>query len=86
MEFNTEQDKDIIMRSLRNLKGKANYSGISITDDYTVAQREIIKYYRTEVKVLNARHESEEYFFCVRGTPTDGLHIKKMKKPVAVDE
>ena len=49
------------MRSLRNLKGKFNYNGISITDDYIVAQREMIKDYKTEVKELNAKLESAEY-------------------------
>jgi len=42
VEFQSEQDKDKIMRSLPNLKGKTEYKGTSITDDYTVAERELI--------------------------------------------
>ena len=85
VEFNTEHDKDVLMRSLRNLKGKCEYKGISITDDYTVTEREMIKDYKTEAKEMNAKNESEEFFFCVRGTPKNGLYIKKVKKAPAVE-
>ena len=80
VEFNSEHDKDIIMRSLKNLKGNSQYKGISITEDYTVAERELIKDYRTEAKDLNARNECDDFFYCVRGTPKNGLYIKKIKK------
>ena len=69
VELQSEQDKDKIMRSLRNLKGKTDYNGISITDDHTVAERELISDYRRKAKELNAKNETGEYLFCVRGTP-----------------
>ena len=73
------------MRSLRNLKGKNEYKGISITDDYTVTEREMIKDYKTEAKDLNAKKESDDFFYCVRGTPKNGLYIKKVKKAPVVE-
>ena len=82
VEFQSEQDKDKIMRSLPNLKGKTEYKGTSITDDYTVAERELIKEYRREAKELNAKNETGEYVFVVRGTPKNGLYHKKIKKTV----
>lgn len=85
VELSSENDKDIIMRSLKNLKGNSQYKGISITEDYTVAERELIKNYRTEAKDLNARNECEDFFFSVRGTPKNGLFIKKIKKVKTVE-
>ena len=69
------------MKNLNKLKGKESYNGISITDDYTVAERELVNDYRREAKELNANNEGKDYTFCVRGTPKNGLFIKKIKKP-----
>jgi hypothetical protein len=84
VEFQSEQDKDKIMLSLPNLKGKTEYKGTSITDDYTVAERELINEYRREAKELNAKNETREYVFVVRGTPKNGLYHKKIKKTITV--
>lgn len=86
VEFSSEHDKDLLMRSLRNLKGNTEYNGISITDDYTLSQREMINDYRKEVKEMNSKNENSEYFYCVRGTPKNGLFIKKMKKTATTEQ
>ena len=85
VEFNSEHDKNVLMRSLPNLKGKCEYKGISITDDYTVTEREMIKDYKKEAKEMNAKNKSEEFYFCVRGTPKNGLYIKKVKRAPVVE-
>ena len=86
VEFSSERDKDLLMRSLRNLKGNSKYNGISITDDYTLAQREMINDYRTEAKEMNSKNENNEHYYCVRGTPKNGLFIKKVKKTATVEQ
>ena len=80
VEFKCEQDKDKIMSNLKKLKGHTSYHGISVTDDYTLAEREIINQYREEAKKLNAEDENEDYYFAVRGSPRTGLSIKKLTK------
>ena len=45
----------------------------------------MIKDYKTEAKDLNAKKESDDFFYCVRGTPKNGLYIKKVKKAPVVE-
>ena len=41
--FHSEQEKEKIMRNLGNLKDNEKYKGVSITEDYTLKDRETIK-------------------------------------------
>ena len=68
------------MGNLKDLKGKSDYIGISITEDYTPAERDIIKGYRDKAKAMNENNNDNTTVFCVRGTPKNGLIIKKLKK------
>ena len=37
------EDKKSIFKKLRNLKGNERYLSISVTEDYTLAEQEVIK-------------------------------------------
>ena len=80
VEFKCEQDKDKIMSNLKKLKGHTSYHRISVTDDYTLAERELINQYRQEAQKKNAGEENEDYYFAVRGSPRTGLSLKKITK------
>ena len=41
--MNNEAEKQQIMECLKNLKGKEEFRGLSVTDDYTVTERQMIK-------------------------------------------
>ena len=76
-----EENKDKIMDNLRNLKDKDEYKGISITEDYTVSEREIIKEYSDKAKEKNSLEpENTNYIWRVRGTPKNGLTLKRFMK------
>ena len=73
-------DKNKIMENLRNLKDKG-YNGISITEDYTFAEREMIKDFREKAKSANEQLAPDsEMTWVVRGNPKNGLFTKKVKK------
>ena len=74
-------DKERIMNNLRKLKDKDQYKGISITDDYTISERQIIKEFTTRAKERNQNEpEDSNYVWKVRGTPKNGLILKKLMK------
>ena len=77
----SERDKDNIVANLRNLKNHDRYSRISITDDYTIAERQQIKALAKRVKELNQNEVADsKYIWKLRGTPKNGLRIKKFMK------
>ena len=43
--MNSEEDKNKIMENLKNLKDNNTFHGLTITDDYTIAERQLIKEY-----------------------------------------
>ena len=79
--MNNEGEKDKIMSSLRNLKDKENYRGISITDDYTTKERETIKEWVKKAQDANANEPAESNFeWKARGTPKNGMVLRKFRK------
>ena len=71
------------MKNLRNLKDKVVYKSISITEDYTVAEREQIRKLNDEVKNKNANElDDSRYVYKLRGTPKNGLQVKRFLKRV----
>ena len=80
VEFASKSDKDKIFKNLNQLKGNNEFKGISITDDYTTAEREMINEYIIKARELNSREEEDGPLYCVRGTPKNGLRIIKIKK------
>ena len=85
LSLNTEEDKNKIMDNLRNLKDNESYYGLSVTHDYTMAERQLIKEKANEAKAKNSK-EPENSIYCwrIRGTPKNGLILKRLlkKKPV----
>ena len=51
--FKSEDDKNKVLDSLRNLKGKSAYKGVGITNDYTFRQRLLMKNFREKAKEKN---------------------------------
>ena len=41
--FNNKEDKERVMNNLANLKNQSAYKGVSITEDYTLVERQLIK-------------------------------------------
>ena len=75
------KDKEEIMINLKNLKGKDSFKGISITDDYTVSEREMIRDFTRKAKERNlAESENSNFVWRVRGTPKNGLVLKRFMK------
>ena len=68
--FNSNDDKTKVMTSLRYLKGKEMYTRISITDDYTLAERKMIRDFVEKAKKQNRElGEDAKSVVVVRGTP-----------------
>ena len=76
-----KQEKDKIMNNLRNLKDHNEFKGISITDDYTMSERQMIKEFATKAKEKSSLEpDGSNYVWRVRGTPKNGLILKRYTK------
>ena len=72
--FNNEDEKDKIMANLSSLKGQEEFKGISITYDYTIRERQIIREKANEAKANNDNEPlNSKYIWRVRGTPKNGF-------------
>ena len=79
--MNSEADKQRIMENLPKLKDKADFKGISITEDYTLVERQMLTEWREKAKTKNNEEEpNSKYVWRVRGTPKNGLMLKKLLK------
>ena len=77
--MNSSNEKDSVMSRLMNLKNADEiYRSLSITDDYTVEERDQI---REWVHKANTKNEGESTnTWKVRGTPKNGLRLVKITK------
>ena len=75
--LSSPEDKAQIMSSLRKLKNAdAPLRSISVRDDYTIEERQLIKSMQEEAK---RRNEAENVtYWKVRGTPKNGLKVVKI--------
>ena len=82
MMFNNEEDKEKVLINLRNLKDNLIYKGISITQDFTYSERILIKEFNQQAKAKNTQEElnKSNIVWRVRGTPKNGLFIKRFTK------
>ena len=81
LQLENEADKDKIMMNLQSLKGKTEYKGVSITEDYTVTERKLLQDWRDKAKAKNEAEEPDSrYIWRVRGTPKNGLDLKRFLK------
>ena len=82
--MHSEQGKDRIMENLKQLKGQEKYQGISATDDHTIKDRKLIKDWIDKAKEANATEPADSpYQWKVRGTPKNGMVLKKFQKRYA---
>lgn len=76
-----ENDKNNLLKNLRKLKGKDKYKGVSVTDDYTIKDRSLLKEWAEKAKLKNFEEPEESLFeWKVRGCPKNGLSLKKFRK------
>ena len=78
---NTEEERNRIFSNLRNLKGIPEYKTISVTEDYTITERQMIKDWSDKTKEKN-KNESPNFKFLwrVRGNPKNWLRLKRFLK------
>ena len=77
-----------VMHSLKNLKGKTSYDGISVTKD-TLFERSMIQEWTKRVKAKNEKEPSDsKYVWRVRRSPSKGLYMKRIEKrwPLSTDQ
>ena len=81
VELSTEKDKVSLLQNLRKLKDDERYKGIGITEDYTFSERKLTQEYNVRAKERNENDpEKDSYVWRVRGSPKNGLFIKKFRK------
>ena len=78
--FTDAHEKYKFVKRLTELKKHQKYSKISITDDMTKMERDLIKEWKKKADERN-QTESHDYVWRVRGSPRDGLYLKKIFKP-----
>ena len=78
--MNNKIDKENVMKRLGNLKSNENYRGISVRDDYTLEERELIKEWVAKANDKNKKENTDEWK--VRGTPKNGLRLVRIAKRV----
>ena len=73
------RDKDNIMPRLVNLKNAEEiYRKVSVRDDYTIEEREMIKEWVKKAAQKNNEENTQPWK--VRGTPKNGLRLVKITK------
>ena len=81
LTLSTVKDKATILQNLSKLKGMTDYQRVRVTEDYTIAERELIK---SKVKEAKERNEAEptdsSIVWVVRGSPKNGLRVKWLRK------
>ena len=83
--MNSEKEKELVMANLKNLKDKEKYKRVSITDDYTIKERNMVQEFVKKAKAANENEEPNSGFeWKVRGSPKNGMSIKRLKKRITV--
>jgi hypothetical protein len=81
VSFSNIDEKIKVMSNLRFLKGKETYNKVSITEDYTISERKMIKDYVERAKQQNRELGDEaKSIVVVRGSPKNGLYLKEIMK------
>ena len=78
--FTDIHEKRVFMQSLTKLKENEKYAKISITEDFTRTERELIKHWKNNADQKNRLEKNQNYVWRVRGSPRDsrGLYLKKI--------
>ena len=81
IEMSSESDKISVLRNLNKLKGSSEFKGVSITEDYTVSERKLIREFNAKAKEKTGNDpEKETVVWRVRGSPKNGLFLKKFRR------
>ena len=79
--MNNSADKDNIMARLVNLKNaEETYRSLSVRDDHTTEERELIKEWVKKAEEKNKQENTEQWK--VRGSPKNGLRLVKITKRI----
>ena len=66
--FASEEEKEKVLSNLSNLKGKQMYKGISVKEDHTPNERQLIRDFSKQAKEENSKlPEDSKYVMRVRG-------------------
>ena len=77
----SELDKERVINNLKNLKGIEEYKGVSVKDDYTIQERNLIKEWIVKASEANKKEAVESICeWKVRGNPKNGMFIKRFQK------
>jgi hypothetical protein len=77
----SEDDKKNIMDNLKHLKDQEMFKGLSVADDHTISERQLIKEYTEQAKESNQNESpNSKYIWKVRGEPKNGLRVKRFLK------
>ena len=80
IKMKDERVRDTIMSRLTYLKdAEEKFSKISVTYDYTVEERQLIKTWVDKAKEKSEK-ETENFIWKVRGDPKNGLRLMKVTK------
>ena len=80
--MNTEEERDRILSNLRNLKGIQEYKSISVTEDYTITERRMIKDQSDKAMEKNKNESLDsKSVWTVRRSPKNELRLKRFLKP-----
>ena len=75
----SKDDKEAIMSRLGRLKNtEDDFGKISITEDYTQSERELIKSWSSKAKEKSAG--DKDFIYKVRGDPKNGLKLVRFKR------
>ena len=76
-----ENDKKKVMENLSKFKGDPDLNGISITHDYSILERKLIKEWVNRAKEMSSKNK--KCTFKVWGNIKDGLYFKRFWKKKA---
>ena len=82
-----EEEKDAIMANLNCLKGNEDFSKISVTEDYTIGDKDRMKEWTDRAKAKNTQEPPESnYEWKVKCMPKNGLLLKKFQKRIPTQQ
>ena len=80
--INIEEERNRILSNLRYLKDIPEYKTISVTEDYTITERRMIKDWSDKANEKNKNESPDSKFVGrVQGSPKNGLRLKRFLKP-----
>ena len=80
--INTKEERNMILSNLKNLKGILEYKAISVTENYTITERQMIKDWSDKAKGKNKKnHLVPNLYGEYEVVQENGLRLKRFLKP-----